>query len=74
MAKKNLSDLTNDELVAQSQELGRQIDGLREQRIAIADEIRARADRRAALQAQLDEIDGVHAVGQGQVIEAKASV
>lgn len=62
MTKTEMKKLSQDELVALSQDLGRQRDDIRVKQIAVADEIRARADavaeKRAKLQAELAELDG----------------
>lgn len=70
----DIKTMAEADLIALSQELGRQVDELREQRAAIAGELRSRAskvaDKRAKLQAQLAALDGevvesVDAVAEG---------
>lgn len=78
MAKINHAKTSTPDLEALSQSLGAQIDDLRAQRVAIADELRSRAasaaEKRAALQAQMDELDGVSVEAEGQTLSVSGGV
>jgi hypothetical protein len=78
MAKINHAKTPAADLEALSQSLGAQIDDLRAQRVAIADELRSRAasaaEKRAKLQAELDELDGVSVEAEGQTLSASGGV
>lgn len=52
----DLTQLTEDEIVSQQQALGAQIDALREQRLALADEMRRRKSAEGQAQAAVDSL------------------
>lgn len=75
MTEEELKTKTVDELIAHSQELGRQVDSLKEQRQVIADLIRAKlttAAKIADLEAQLAALKGQaqDATAPGAVVTA----